>query len=110
MNIPLSLSSPPLLPLFLLLLPSPLALSLLPSTAPLSLPQLQVRGLQSCRAIFLYCHGNSGNAHFIHALGPEVVELVEAGVRGGVKDAGVIVEAMQVLETLLDLTADTNSE
>lgn len=35
---------------------------------------------------------------------------MEAGVGGGVKDAGVIVEAMQVLETLLDLTADANSE
>lgn len=46
------------------------------------------------------------STHFIHALGPEVVRVVE----GEVKDAGVVVEATQVLETLLDLTPEQSSE
>lgn len=46
-------------------------------------------------------------AHFIHALGPEVVRLVEGGVRG---EATVVVEATQVLEGLLDLAPEESSE
>ena len=46
------------------------------------------------------------STHFIHALGPEVVRVVE----GEVRDAGVVVEATQVLETLLDLTPEQSSE
>ena len=42
---------------------------------------------------------------FIHALGPEVVRIVEEGGR----DTAVMVEGTQVLETLLDLTPEQHS-
>ena len=62
------------------------------------------------------------NIHFIHSLGPEVVKLVESygassasGVAGGGgggerPEAAVVIEASQVLETLLAMTAEANSE
>lgn len=46
------------------------------------------------------------STHFIHTLGPEIVRVVE----GEVRDAGVVVEATQVLETLLDLTPEQSSK
>ena len=56
------------------------------------------------------------NIHFIHALGPEIVRLVESSgtSRGNGRrvppEPPVIIEASQVLETLLSLTAEANSE
>ena len=57
------------------------------------------------------------NIHFIHALGPEIVRLVESsgtsrdnGRRRAPPEPPVIIEASQVLETLLSLTAEANSE
>ena len=54
------------------------------------------------------------NIHFIHALGPEVVKLVEcygsSSASSGRPEPVVIIEASQVLETLLAMTADANSE
>lgn len=54
------------------------------------------------------------NIHFIHALGPEVVRLVEecgaSTMTGRKPDPTVVIEASQVLETLLAMTAEANSE
>ena len=54
------------------------------------------------------------NVHFIHALGPEVVRLVEecgaSTTMGRSPDPTVVIEASQVLETLLAMTAEANSE
>ena len=46
------------------------------------------------------------SAHFIHALGPEVVRVVEESVRS---ESAVVIEATQVLEGLLDLAPEENS-
>ena len=71
--------------------------------------QLQLKVLQTCKLIFL-SQENELSVHFIHALGPEVVRLVEEGVRGEEGDSVVIVEATQVLEGLLDATPEEKSE
>ena len=70
-------------------------------------PQLQLKTLQTCRLLFARQPAEGTSAHFIHALGPEVVRVVEGGVRG---EAAVVVEATQVLEGLLDLAPEESSE
>lgn len=58
-----------------------------------------------CKSLFAMKESVT-STHFIHTLGPEVVRVVE----GEVRDAGVVVEATQVLETLLDLTPEQSSK
>ena len=79
--------------------------------------QLQLKALQTCKSLFQKQDPSEVNVHFIHALGPEIVRLVESN---GTNSTGngqrapteppVVIEASQVLETLLSLTAETNSE
>ena len=78
--------------------------------------QLQLKALQTCKSLFQKQDPSEVNVHFIHALGPEIVRLVEnsgtsTGNRWGAPaEPPVIIEASQVLETLLSLTAEANSE
>jgi hypothetical protein len=80
------------------------------------LSQLQLKALQTCKSLFQKQDPSEVNIHFIHALGPEIVRLVESSgtSRGNGRRAPaeppVVIEASQVLETLLSLTAEANSE
>lgn len=82
--------------------------------------QLQLKVLQTCKSLFQRQDSSEVNVHFIHALGPEIVRLMEAcapgstgtgGGGGGARpDSAVVIEASQVLETLLAITAEAHSE
>ena len=83
----------------------------------LPLLQLQLKALQTCKSLFQKQDSSEVNISFIHTLGPEIVRLVEeSGTSAGSSSRGrsaeppVIIEASQVLETLLALTAEANSE
>ena len=67
-------------------------------------PQLQLKALQTMKSLFQSTHLEARN-QFIHALGPEVVKVVE-----GEGEVAVMIEAVQVLETLLELTPEAHSE
>ena len=67
-------------------------------------PQLQLKALQTIKSLFQTSHWEARN-RFIHALGPEVVKVVE-----GEGESVVVVEAIQVLETLLELTPEAHSK
>ena len=80
----------------------------------LFLLQLQLKALQTCKSLFQRQDPLEVNIHFIHALGPEVVRLVEgcgaSTTPGRRPDPTVVIEASQVLETLLAMTAEANSK
>ncbi len=73
-------------------------------------PQFHMKTLQACKLLFLGSKSNL-SVHFIHALGPEVVRLVEDGLSGREKiEVGVVIEATKILESLLDQTPDDQSK
>ena len=76
--------------------------------------QLQLKALQTCKSLFQRQDPLEVNIHFIHALGPEVVRLVEGDgastTPGRRPDPTVVIEASQVLETLLAMTSEANSK
>ena len=67
--------------------------------------QLKIKALQTCKSVFSKHSSSVSSVHFIHALGPEVVEVVRACGEGD-GDVGVAMEAAQVLEQLLVSTPD----
>ena len=79
-------------------------------------PQLQLKALHTIKSLFQRQDSTEVNVHFIHSLGPEVVKLVESygaslvSAGGERPEAAVVIEASQVLETLLAMTAEANSE
>ena len=70
--------------------------------------QLQLKALQTCKSLFLKQDPSEMNIHFIHALGPEVVRVVEECTSGC--EPSVVVEATNVLDALLDGTPETKSD
>ncbi len=71
--------------------------------------QVQTRALQICKSLFQKASVSQASVSFIHSVGPCVVRLVEGCMAGGV-ESGVVTEATQVLEVLLEATKDENSE
>ena len=69
-----------------------------------TLTQLQMKALQMARSVFQTKEEMVRNP-FIHALGPEVVKLVERKE----EPVSTVIEALQVLELLLEMTPDSHS-
>ncbi len=76
----------------------------------LSLSQLQLKALHTCKSLFNGHASSPTNVHFIHRLGPEVVRLVEGCGTGGEGQLEVMTEATQALELLLEATPTAKSE
>ena len=70
----------------------------------MSFHQLQLKALQTVRSVFQTSDEAVRNP-FLHALGPEVVQLAE----GEAEPVAVVIEALQVLEALLELTPEAHS-
>lgn len=66
--------------------------------------QLQLKTLQTLRSVFQVSSEEVRNP-FLHALGPEVVRLAEEA-----QPVTVVIEALQVLEMVLELTPEAHSK
>lgn len=71
-----------------------------------SLPQLQLKVLQTCETLFTCQHQQQLATLVIRDLGPSVVELV----RGKKTEGRVVIRGTQLLEYLLDRTPGDKSE
>ena len=77
--------------------------------------QVQMKSLQVCDVLFVMKRKELAS-HFIHALGPELVGIVEESMKktgpGGRKtvEAKVVIRAIQLLEILLERTPEDKSK